>query len=62
MTFHPKGLIVFALFLAALNAALFSKWGIIAVSCIILIEWVLVFAGGWGRWSVAKPGSRPWSH
>lgn len=60
--FHTKGLIVFALFIAALSLALIPKWGIIAAGCIILIDWVLLFAGGWGRNGLAKPTSRPSSH
>jgi hypothetical protein len=55
-----KGLIVFALFVAALSLALMPTWGIIAAACIILIEWVLVFAGGWGRSGLDR--SRPSSH
>jgi hypothetical protein len=58
VTFHLKGLIVFVLFLAALSLALLPKWGIIAAACVILIEWVLVFAGGWGRSAPQAPASR----
>jgi hypothetical protein len=49
VTFHFKGLIVFFLFLAALSLALVPGWGILAAGCVFLIEWVLLFAGGWGR-------------
>ncbi len=58
--FHTKGLIVFALFIAALSLALIPKWGIIAAGCLILIDWLSIFAGGWGR--SAKPTSRSSSH
>jgi len=59
MTFHLRGLIVFGLFVAALGLALFTRWGIIAAGCIILIDWVLLFAGGWGRSGLDRLGSKP---
>jgi hypothetical protein len=62
MRVHLKGVIAFLLFVAVLSLALIPKWGIIAAACLIVIDWLLVFAGGWGRSGLTRSSPRPSSH
>ena len=50
MTFNPKGLLVFMLFVGALSFALVPKWGAIAAAgCVVIEMFLLLGIAGFGR-------------